>query len=78
MRIKGYDIYAHEREVNQLAQKKMGRPLSGDKPLKDRIFVLVDDDTKRKLEVCRKELNTTTSDIVRKGIDRIYDDLGKK
>ena len=37
-----------------MAQKKMGRPPSGDKPMKDRIFVLVDDDTKMKLEVCKK------------------------
>ncbi|WP_050699102.1 ribbon-helix-helix domain-containing protein [Anaeromassilibacillus senegalensis] len=55
--------------------KKMGRPPSGDKPMKDRIFVLVDDDTKMKLEVCKKTLDTTTSDIVRKGIDQIYKEL---
>ena len=56
----------------------MGRPPSGDKPMKDRIFVLVDDDTKMKLEVCKKAFDTTTSDVVRKGIDKIYDDLNKK
>jgi hypothetical protein len=61
-----------------VAQKKMGRPPSGDKPMKDRIFVLVDDDTKMKLEVCKKAFDTTTSDVVRKGIDKIYDDLDKK
>ena len=31
-----------------MAQKKMGRPPNGDKPMKDRIFVLVDDNTKEK------------------------------
>ena len=36
-----------------MAQKKMGRPPNGDKPMKDRIFVLVDDDTKEKLEQCK-------------------------
>ncbi|MDF2632927.1 MAG: hypothetical protein K0Q85_1523 [Caproiciproducens sp.] len=61
-----------------MAQKKMGRPLSGDKPLKDRIFIRVDDETKSKLEECKKALNMTTSDIVRKGIDLIHDDLNKK
>ena len=61
-----------------MAQKKMGRPPSGDKPLKDRIFVLVSDETKNKLEKCKKMLGVTTSDIVRKGIDRVYDDLSKK
>ena len=60
-----------------MAHKKMGRPLSGDKPMKDRIFVLVDDDTKMKLEVCKTALGTTTSDVVRKGIDKIYDALKK-
>ncbi len=58
-----------------MAQKKMGRPLSGDKPLKDRIFVLIDDETKNQLDTCTKKLNLTRSDVVRKGIKRIYDDL---
>ena len=60
-----------------MAQKKMGRPPS-ENPLKDRIFVLVGDETKSKLEKCKSVLNTTTSDIVRKGIDKVYDDLEKK
>lgn len=59
-----------------MAQKKMGRPPS-DNPLKDRIFVLVNDETKQKLEKCKQTLGTTTSDIVRKGIDKVYDDLEK-
>ena len=60
-----------------MAQKKMGRPLSGEKPLKDRIFVLVDDETQQKLAVCKQMLKTTASDVVRRGIDRMYDDLKK-
>jgi len=60
-----------------MAQKKMGRPLSGDKPLKDRIFILVDEETKAQLNECMKTLNTTKSDVVRRGIKRIYDDLKK-
>ena len=59
-----------------MAQKKMGRPPS-ENPLKDRIFVLVDDETKAKLNECTKILNTTRSDVVRKGIDKMYDDLKK-
>ena len=35
-----------------MAQKKMGRPPNGDKPMEDMVFVLVDDDTKGKLEQC--------------------------
>lgn len=59
-----------------MAQKKMGRPPS-DHPLKDRIFVLVSEETKNKLNHCKQVLGTTTSDIVRKGIDKVYDDLEK-
>ncbi|WP_102410530.1 CopG family transcriptional regulator [Beduinella massiliensis] len=61
-----------------MAQKKMGRPPSGDKPMKERIFVLVNDETKDKLEQCKKALGTTTSDVVRKGIDKVFDSLEKK
>lgn len=58
-----------------MAQKKMGRPTLGEKPMKERIFVLVDDETKTQLKKCTEVLNTTRSDVVRKGIKRIYDDL---
>jgi hypothetical protein len=60
-----------------MAQKKMGRPPS-EHPLKNRIFVLVGDETKAKLEACKETLGTTTSDVVRKGIDMVYDGLEKK
>lgn len=58
-----------------MAQKKMGRPPYGDKPMKDRIFVLINDETKGKLEYCKNILKTTTSDVVRRGIDKVYDEL---
>ena len=60
-----------------MAQKKMGRPPLGDKALKDRIFILVDTETKAQLSACTEALNTTKSDIVRKGIKLIYDGLQK-
>ena len=60
-----------------MAQKQMGRPPTGDKPMKDRIFVLIGEETKDKLEKCKEALNTTTSDVVRQGIDKVYDDLKK-
>ena len=60
-----------------MAQKKMGRPPKGDKPMKDRIFVLVNDDTKEKLERCKKALDITTSDVVLRGIDKVYVELEK-
>lgn len=60
-----------------MAKKKMGCSPNGDRPMKDRIFVLVNDDTKKKLEQCKKALDTTTSDVVRRGIDKVYDKLEK-
>lgn len=61
-----------------MAQKKMGRPPTGNKPMKDRIFVLVSEETKDRLEKCKAELQLTTSDVVRQGIDKVYDGLNKK
>lgn len=60
-----------------MAQKKMGRPPTGDKPMKDRLFVLVSDETKERLEYCKEALGKTTSDVVRLGIDKVYGDLEK-
>lgn len=57
-----------------MAQKKIGRPPS-DNPLKDRIFVLVDDETKQKLKECKESLGTTTSDVVRKGMEMAHGSL---
>ena len=61
-----------------MAQKKMGRPPSGDRPMRDRIFVLVSEETKERLAKCKDKTGMTTSDIVRRGIDKVYDDLEKK
>ena len=59
-----------------MAQKKLGRPPSDDSK-KDRIFVRVDKETKDKLEACTQTLDTTRSEVVRKGIDMVYDSLKK-
>ena len=59
-----------------MAHKKMGRP-PVEKPLKDRIFVLLSEESRRKLEQCKETLEMTTSDVVRKGINKVYDDLKK-
>ena len=59
-----------------MATKKLGRPTDS---LKDtEIRVRANPETVRKLDDCSKKLNTTRSDIVRKGIDKMYDDLNKK
>ena len=60
-----------------MAHKKMGRPPLGDKKMTKRLFVLVGAETIEKLEQCKKELGVTTSDIVRTGIDKVYDGLKK-
>lgn len=57
-----------------MAQKKLGRPPSDDS-MKDRIFIRVDKETKEKLAGCTHALDTTISDVVRKGIDMVYDSL---
>ena len=58
-----------------MAAKKLGRPTDS---LKDKeIRVRANTETIRKLEECSKRLNTSKSDIVRRGIDKMYDDLDK-
>lgn len=59
-----------------MAQKKAGRPPSDDS-MTDRIFVRVDKDTLNKLDECTQELQTSRSDIVRKGINMVHDSLKK-
>ena len=59
-----------------MAQKKPGRPPSDDSK-KDRIFVRVDKETVKKLERCAQALDTTRSEVVRKGIDLVHDSLQK-
>lgn len=60
-----------------MSQKKMGRPVAANP--KDTMFrVRLDNTSMEKLDVCAKKMNTTRSDIVRKGIDKIHDDLNKK
>lgn len=46
-------------------------------PLNISIKVRIDKETERKIEYCMKELNTTCSDVVRKGIQKMYDSLQK-
>ena len=57
-----------------MPQKKMGRPLS-ENPLKERLYLRVDEKTKLMLDECTEVLNTTRSEVVRKGIEKVYHDL---
>lgn len=59
-----------------MSSKKMGRPPS-DNPKSETIRIRVDQTTLSKLDACTDKLNTTRSDVVRKGIEKMYDDLQK-
>lgn len=60
-----------------MSQKKIGRPPSSD-PKNTMFRVRLGDISLGKLQECAEKLNTTRSDIVRLGIDKIYDELTKK
>ncbi len=59
-----------------MSSKKMGRPPS-DKPKSKTIEIRVDEETMSKLDASAKQLRTTRSAIVRKGIETVYDELQK-
>ncbi|MGE6664469.1 CopG family transcriptional regulator [Paenibacillus xylanexedens] len=59
-----------------MSSKKMGRPLS-DNPKSELIRVRADQAILSKLDACTEKLNTTRSDVIRKGIEKIYDELRK-
>ena len=60
-----------------MSPKKMGRPPS-ENPKSETLRIRVDSDTIKKLDECSLALETNRSDVVRKGIDKVYDDLNKK
>ena len=57
--------------------KKMGHPSSGN-PKSETLRIRVDFDTIKKLNECSLALDTNRSEVVRKGIDKMYDDLKKE
>lgn len=59
-----------------MSGKKMGRPPS-ENPLSERIYLRVDKETKEVLDECVKQLDSTRSEVVRKGIYLVKDDLKK-
>jgi predicted transcriptional regulator len=59
-----------------MSSKKMGRPPS-DKPKGKTIEIRVDQEIMSKLDASAEKLNTTRSDIVRRGIEMVYDELQK-
>lgn len=59
-----------------MSSKKMGRPPS-DNPKAETIRIRVDQATLSKLDACTEKLNMTRSDVVRRGIEKMHDDLQK-
>jgi len=59
-----------------MPQKKMGRPPS-ENPLVERLYLRVDNKTKVLLDECTNVLKATRSDVVRKGIEMVHNDLKK-
>lgn len=57
-----------------MAPKKAGRPPS-DETMTDRLFVRVNRETLSRLNECTQELEISRSDVVRKGIDMVYESL---
>lgn len=54
-----------------------GRPPSKDPKRNDTKIRFTDGEVK-KLEFCAKEMGTTKSNVIRKGIDMVYDEITKK
>lgn len=49
-----------------------------EKPLAHDLKVRVDDETLGKVEFCMKKLSLTRSEVLRKGVNTLYDGLQKK
>ncbi|WP_434750300.1 CopG family transcriptional regulator [Paenibacillus amylolyticus] len=60
-----------------MSSKKMGRPKS-DNPKSKTIEIRVDEEILSNLDVAAEKLNTNRSAIVRKGIEKIYEELQNK
>ncbi|MFB6362795.1 CopG family transcriptional regulator [Paenibacillus elgii] len=59
-----------------MSSKKLGRPPS-ENPKSELIRVRADQAILSMLDACAEKLNTTRSDVIRKGIQKVYDDLQK-
>lgn len=60
-----------------MTPKKIGRPPS-EKPKNIKLQIRVDQETMDMLDKCVEELNSNRSDVVRRGIKKVADDLKAK
>jgi len=49
-----------------------------EKPMDSHIKFRADKETVEKIEYCMKKLDTTRSDVIRKGVHSLYNDLNQK
>lgn len=59
----------------EFLSKKIGRPTNN--PKNSVLRLRIDNETLSKLEYCAKILNSNKSETVRKGIEKMYDELKK-
>ncbi|WP_245719508.1 CopG family transcriptional regulator [Paenibacillus tianmuensis] len=71
-----YTCYGHKKWGEAMSSKKIGRPPS-ENPKSELIRVRADQAILSMLDACTEKLNTTRSDVIRKGIKKVYDDLQK-
>ncbi len=57
--------------------KKKGRPKT-ENPLQFDVKVRVDAKSLKKLDYCKEKLKTTRAEVLRQGLNKIYDDLKDK
>lgn len=57
-----------------MGSKKIGRPT--DNPKNISLKVRLDNETDRKLTECIIRLNVSKAEILRRGVHKVYDDLG--
>ena len=62
-------------EVRKISNKKMGRPTNN--PKSEELKIRISKEDKEKLDYCMANSNKNKSDIVREGIDKVYNELKK-
>lgn len=58
-----------------MGTKKMGRPTSN--PKTNNMRIRLSDEDLQKLEFCKLQTKRTYADIIREGIDKVYQELKK-
>lgn len=62
-------------EVRKIENKKMGRPTTN--PKNEELKVRISKEDKERLEYCINNSNKNKSEIVREGIEKVYNEMKK-